>query len=317
MMLRIRGGTLPVPPAPKLADGRLTVSPNPSESAPVIAWSYNLPASPRGFCLAREKRWLLVWDDRNALCLLDGAGRLQAQRLFSGKLTAACCADDGSALAAVGSRGEVWWLAPDLTSVWERKLPAPAQAAALESFGQYLAVADARGGLHIFDRQGRPMTQVESPRPFQHLAFVPAGIYVAASADFGLVACIDLQGRWAWRDGLVMHVGALAVAGNDGGVILACYTEGLQRYALSGERRTPFSTVEPWQRVAASFDGRVLVAAGLSKRLHVLEGDGRLRCTYALDAPPTALAVAALGDQAFVALPDARILALDIRPVGR
>jgi hypothetical protein len=293
------------------------VAANASESAPVILWSYSLPASPRGLSLAREKRWLLVWDDRNALCLLDGSGRLQAQRLSPGKVTTASCADDGSALAATGSRGEVWWLAPDLAPLWERRLAAPAVAAAIDSFGQYVAVADARGALHIFDRQGRPVTRIESPRPFQHLAFVPAGIYLAASADFGLVAYLDLQGRWAWRDGLVMHVGGLAVAGTDGGLILACYTEGLQRYALSGERRTPFSTVEPWQRVAVSFDGRVILAAGLSQRLHLLEGDGRLRSTYTLDAPPAALALAALGDQAFVAMPDARILALDVRPTGR
>lgn len=293
------------------------MSANPSESTPVIVWSYQLQAVPRALSWAREKRWLLVLDDNSTLCLLNSAGRLQAQRPSSAKLTAACCADDGSAVAAVGARGEVCWLAPDLAQQWERKLAAPALAVAMDSFGQYLAVADERGGLHFFDRQGRSVSQLESPRPFRHLAFVPAGATVVASADFGLVGCIDLQGRWTWRDGLVMHVGGVAAAGVEGGVIVACYTEGLQRYSLTGERRPPFSTVEPWQNVAVSFDGKVIAAAGLSKRLHVLEGDGRLRNTYALASPVTALAVSALGEQAFIAMPENRVTALDLQPAAR
>src|SRR5262249_35684559 len=157
------------------------------------------------------------------------------QKQLPHRLVKACCADDGSALAAIGAGSEVWWLAPDLSVLWESKLPASALAVAIDPFGQYLAVGDDRGGLHIYDRHGRTVRQIDSPRALHHLAFVPTAAYLVASSDFGLVACLDMSGRWIWRDGLVMHVGSLAVSGT-GDLFLACYTEGLQRYALSGSK---------------------------------------------------------------------------------
>src|SRR5262249_17911137 len=149
----------------------------------------------------------------------------------------ACCADDGSACAAVGGRGEVRWLTPDLMPRWERTLSHPALAAAMDPFGQYLAVAGARGGPHGFDRTGKQGARGESPRPLHLLAFVPAAPFVVGSADFGLVAGFDLTGRLAWRDGLVAHAGSLAVSGDGAEVVLACFSEGLQRYNHLGQNR--------------------------------------------------------------------------------
>jgi hypothetical protein len=123
--------------------------------------------------LAREKGSLLAWDENNWLYLLNRRGERQTQVHGTAALTAACSADDGSAYAALGSRGEVWWLAPDLMPRWQRTVPFPPLAAALDPFGQYLAVSDARGHLHLFDRNGRPRCRVETPRPLYHLAFVP------------------------------------------------------------------------------------------------------------------------------------------------
>src|SRR5262249_18280546 len=158
-------------------------------------------------------------------------------------------------------------------------------------FGQYLAVSDIRGGLHIFDCQGRTVSQTQSPRPFHHLAFVPAAPCLIGSADFGLVACLDLNGNWTWRDGLVIHVGALAVPGGGERIALACFTEGLQRYSLKGGKLPPFTTVEPWQFVAMSFDGQKILVGGLSKRVHFLDGGGKTIRAFSLDAQPTALAL--------------------------
>src|SRR5262245_56260339 len=107
-------------------------------------WSHTLVAPARGLSLAREKGWLLAWDEAHWLYVLDHKGERQAQVRAGGSVVTACCSDDGSAWVAVGERGEVWWLAPDLATRWEATLPGPARAAALDPFGQYLAVADAR-----------------------------------------------------------------------------------------------------------------------------------------------------------------------------
>src|SRR5262249_36258486 len=151
------------------------------------AWSVALASGLRGLALAREKGTLLTWDGDGGLYLLDRRGERQAQRPLPGVVTAACAADDGSAYAAVGERREVWWLAPDLTPRWQRTLSHAAVAAALDPFGQYLAVADGRGRLHVLDRHGRRVLSADSPRPLHHLAFVPAAPFLVGCADFGLV----------------------------------------------------------------------------------------------------------------------------------
>jgi hypothetical protein len=275
-------------------------------------WSHILPTKPRGLALARERGWLLAWDNNQWLYLLNRAGERQAQWHAPERLATAACADDGSAYAAVGGRGEVWWLAPDLMPRWERVLPQAATAAALDPLGQYLAVSDARGGLHLFDQAGRPVFQVHAARPLCHLAFVPAAPYLVGSADYGLVACFDAAGRIVWRDGLVAHIGSLAVTGDGGQINLACFSEGLQRYAVSGKNLGRLALADPCRLAAITFDGRCLLVTGLDNQLRLLDGEGKTVASHELDQPATALALGAVGETAAVALVDGPIIGLDL-----
>jgi len=268
-------------------------------------------------CLSREKDCLLLWDESQWIYLLNGAGQRQAQLRLPQPVTAACCADDGSAVAAGTEDGQVWWLAPDLTTRWERAVPARVVATAIDSFGQYLVVSDSSGGVHIFDRVGRNVTQLQSARPFHYLAFVPAEACFVASSDFGLVGCLEIGGRWRWRDGLVLHAGSLAVSGDGTLILLACFTEGLQRYDLTGKNLGRLSVVEACRLAALSYDGRLILAAGLSSRLLLLDEGGRRLCSHPLDQPPVAVALAPLGDRAAAALPDGRIIGLELPAIAR
>src|SRR5438132_9062425 len=110
----------------------------PPAGAVRLLWTHSLPNRAQGLALAREKNSLLAWDDKHWLYVLNRAGERQGQVHLPG-LAAACCADDGSAYAAVGRRGEVWWLAPDLMTRWQRAVPHPAVAATVDPLGQYLA----------------------------------------------------------------------------------------------------------------------------------------------------------------------------------
>src|SRR5262245_43635375 len=103
-------------------------------------WTLTTGSAIRAVCLAREAEMLLVRDDSQTVYLTTAKGAMQGQRTLPG-LSAACLSDDGSALVAVGTAGQVWWLAPDLTTRWERAVAAPAQAVATDPFGQYIAVA--------------------------------------------------------------------------------------------------------------------------------------------------------------------------------
>jgi hypothetical protein len=265
----------------------------------------------KGLVLAREKGRLLAWDDRDWIYHFNQAGKPQGQLRAPARLVACSAADDGSAYVAIGQGGEIWWLAPDLTTSWQRAMPQRAIAAAVDPFGQYVAVTDTRGNLHLFDRQARSVCQIESPRPLHHLAFVPAAPFLVGSADFGLVACFDLAGRWIWRDGLVAHVGSLAVSGDGEQIVLACYTEGLQLYALSGKKQQRQASHEPCRLSAISFDGRLKLVAGLSNRLHLQDEAGTVVGSTTVTAAPVALALGALGDSAFVAGADGSLMALE------
>jgi hypothetical protein len=275
-----------------------------------LLWSQTTSASLCGLSLARERGWVLAWDAQHWLYLFNQAGQRQAQRPAPTALSAACCADDGSCYAATGVDGPVWLLAPDLTPRWERSVSRPV-ALALDPFGQYLAVAAGDGTLHVFDRTGRSRWQTANPRPLRHLAFVPERPVLVGSADFGLVACFDATGRCLWRDGLVAHVGSLATTGDGSMVALACFTEGLCCYALEPRRQWLVPQAAPCRLAAVSYSGDQLLTAGLDPRLFLRERAGAVRGEFTLDRSPVALALGALGEIAFAALPDGKIVALE------
>jgi hypothetical protein len=243
---------------------------------------------------------------------VNRSGELQGRLRPSSGVVSACHADDGSACAAVGEHGEVAWLSPDLMARWERAVPRRAVACAMDPFGQYLAVSDASAGLHLFDRTGKHICQSQTPRPLLHLAFVPEQTRLIGCADFGSVACYDSACGCVWRDGLVANVGGLAVSGDGSRIILACYSDGLRGYTLDGKKKDRLSVSEPCRLVALSYDARRTLVGGLVSRLLVLDREGQIIATPALDAPPVVLAISALGDTAFAGLGDGRVVSMGL-----
>jgi hypothetical protein len=276
-------------------------------------WSLTTAGCPRGVALAREKGWALAWDDHDWLYLLNHRGERQAQFHCTSPPAAACCADDGSAYAAAGSRGEVWWFTPDLMPRWERSVGHAAVAAALDPFGQYLAVSDARGNLRVFDVYGRAMAHTQTPRPLHYLAFVPEAPVLLGSADLGLVAGFDLTGHCLWRDGLVATVGSLAVSGSGDRVVLACYSEGLRLYNFTGQKQGHVALPEPCRLALLTFDGRLTLVVGPGNRVLLIDRKGQTVVTPAVEQPVVAAALGALGDTLVLAQTDNRVVGLDLK----
>jgi len=280
-----------------------------------LLWSQTLPASLRGLGLAREAQRIVTWDRDHWLHLLNHAGARQGQARVVEPLVGVCCADDGSAYAVVGGAGEVVWLGPDLTPRWRRALPHPPLALALDSFGQYLVVADEKGSAHLFDVRGELLGTATSPRPLCHLSFASAAPWIMASADYGLAGSFDLQGEWRWRDGLVVHIGALAVNGDGSQLLLACFSEGLRRFDASGKAIDPLTLAEPCRLVAQSFDGSRILVAGMDSQLWLVDREGRVLAGRHLTQSATALALGPLGDFAVVAMNDGTIQCLKSPPI--
>jgi hypothetical protein len=278
-------------------------------------WSYTHTVPWRGLALARERNLTLAWDVRHTLHLFNRHGQPQAEWPCPGELIDAACADDGSSFAAVGARGEVWLLAPDLSVRWERRVPGRAEGVAVEGFGQYLAVSDRDGMLHLFNRLGQTVWQALNARPLCHLAFVPEQAQLVGSADFGLTACYDSAGRCLWRDGLVAHVGSLAVSGNGSALVLACYSEGLCFYHQGNPKTRRFlANTAPAHRAALSYDGRTLLTTDRESRLVWRGADQKIQHEFKCDGKPVALVLEAVGERAVVAFADGKIIGTEARP---
>jgi hypothetical protein len=272
-----------------------------------LLWSRTLSPSLSGLTSARERGWLLAWDAGGAVTLLDGSGTEVGGLRLTPPLAAVACADDGSALAVLAGE-RLLLLGSDLAVRWERRLDG-GTALAVEAFGQYLAVALSSGSLQVLDRRGQTISSTTTPRPLRFLGFAAEKPLLIGAADFGLVACFDLRGRWFWRDGLVARVGSLDVCGS-GQAALACFSDGLVRYGPDGVKQPPL-TIGFVRRAALSYDGASLLSLGQGKEVRLRQRNGTVLGEWEADAEPLGLVLDALGRRAALAFADGRVQLLD------
>jgi hypothetical protein len=245
---------------------------------------------------------LIIWDRDHDLTRLDRLGQVIVRRPAPASLVAATCSDDGNTVAAIGKRGQVWMMTPELTTMWERSFPRRPVALALDCLGRQLAVADEAGGVHVLDTSGKVVWRAEAVRPLVHLALIPEAPVLVGSAEFGLVCAFDRTGHCLWRDGLVAHVGSLATSGDGGRIVLACFTEGLCCYALSQPKQERLPKAGPSRLAGLDYTGQTIVTAGLDSQLTLRDAGGAVRDELPLRAAPVAIAVEALGESVVAAL---------------
>ena len=262
--------------------------------------------------LAREPGQVLVWDVEGSLVRLDRLGQIVVRRPGPASLASAAFADDGNTVAAIGKRGQVWMMTAELTVSWERSLPRRPVALALDALGKQLAVADEAGGVHVFDTAGKVVWHTTAARQLVHLAFVPEAPVLIGSAEFGLVCAFDRTGQCLWRDGLAAHVGSLAVSGDGGRIVLACFTEGLCCYSLAQPRQVRLPKAAPARLAALSYTGQTTVTAGLEGVLALRNEDGVVRDELPLAAAPTAIGVEALGEAVVAVLASAEVVRVEL-----
>jgi hypothetical protein len=252
---------------------------------------------------------VLAWDAQHWLYLFNRAGEKQAQLQAPGPLATASAADDGASFAAAGLHGEVWLLAPDLMPRWTRKVGQRVVAIALTPFGHFAAVGDAGGNVHLFDRSGTEIWRVATARPLKHMVFIPEKPVLVGSADFGLVVCLSDTGTQIWRDGLVANCGSLAATGDASRIALACFTDGLWCYDLAG-KKNQFARLAPCRLADLSYDGSLILSAGLENRLQLHTRAGDVKASISLDGIPAALALGPLGEVAIVGLAEGKVVQL-------
>ncbi len=278
-----------------------------------VLWSASLPAAIGGLALAREANLLLVRDASQSLATYNSHGALQARTRLDG-LTAAVVSDDGTAIIAGSQGGEVWLLQLDLKPIWKRRISAPVGAVATDMFGQYIAIADTKGMLHLFDKSAQNLGEIECPRPLKFLAFIPQLPQLAAAADFGWVGALDLfKGEWLWNDRPVAHSGGLSVGASANPLALACYSDGVRRYDATGKLRDAIPLPRPAAAVALTFAGDWGIATTLGPEVYRFGSSSSPDVCFAIAKAPVAIVLSALGDTVYAASPDNTIQAIATR----
>lgn len=256
---------------------------------------------PLGLSLAREKMLVLAWDSERWLHLLNRDGEIQGRVHCSHDIVSAAISEDGSTLVAIDGQGDVHCFYPDMSPRWRTSLKKKPKTLAVEVYGQFLAVSDCDGGVHILNPQGEITQKSEHPRPLHFLRFVPTSPWLVGSADFGLVGALDFKGRWRWRDGLVVHVGAMAVSETGSHLYLAGFSDGIHVYGDQGKPHDRWALNEPVRLLDCNFAGDRVLAVGLELRLIWLDKGGKVLNRYHLREPVADLALGPLGDVVFFA----------------
>lgn len=271
-------------------------------------WTTSIGAAPRGLSLAREVGHILVWDHRS-LHLFERGRQSLASQTMPAPLVSACLADDGSALAAIGVKGEIWFFDGKIKLVWEKQLPQAGLAVALDSFGRFIAACDASGNLRLFDRKGTLLAETKTPRPLRYLAFIPERPALVGAADFGLVAVYDARLQCLWRDGLVANVGSLAVSGTGETIALAGFSAGLYCYRMTGPPHTWLPLSSPCKLAALRYDGRRVLFVNQANHLQLVDLEQKVQGEFVLPGTPVEIAISPLGDFAVAALANATLMA--------
>ncbi|MFO0929989.1 MAG: PQQ-binding-like beta-propeller repeat protein [Gemmataceae bacterium] len=277
-----------------------------------LAWSRALAFSAAGLCLAREPAHPLVWCSDGRLARLDHGGQALAEFRLPYPLQLAAISDDGRTVLTAGTGGQVALYTLDFVPVWKTTVSRRPVAVALDHLGARAAVADDGGGLHIFDDRGQRVWQAATPRPLVHLAFVPEEAVLLGAAEYGLVCAFDARGDTLWRDGLVAHVGGLAVTGTGDRAVLACFTQGLFAYHPRRGGRTAIERASPARLVAVSYRGDRLVTAGLNADLAIRDPAGDVLAAHTLPAIPSAMALDGLGEFLYALLADGRLVGVEL-----
>lgn len=276
-------------------------------------WTHRLAGPADGIFVARESGHVLAWDTRPWLVVLNRRGEPQGQIHLDAPLVAGAFADDGSALAIADQRGQLSWLAPDLTYRWSTKLPQRPTALAIDPLGRGLAVADAGHKLRFIDAAGHESrAPIETSRPLVHLAYSPSSAVLFAAADFGLLGAIDSMGRWLWQDAPVVHIGGIACSGDGQLLTAGCFSEGVRRYDGAGQPQPVLPTPEPCRMVALTYDGNFAVIVDTNGAVLALNSAGKALWRLANDPPVTGFGLAPLGDYLVLAHSSGRIVGLDI-----
>jgi hypothetical protein len=182
---------------------------------------------------------------------------------------------------------------------------------AIEAHGRYAAVSLADSSTVIYDATRQRVRRFTSTIPLIALEFLVSRPAIVGVAEHGLLCCQAFTGEQEWKQTLWTSVGDLAVTGDGGTILLACYSQGIQSYDGSGKQVGSYQLDGTVSRISTSYRPDHLAAATQERQFFYLAAKGQVEFQAQLPDDACRVACDPLGTGVVLGLAGGEILRLD------
>jgi hypothetical protein len=280
-------------------------------SVPRLSWSLATEAPLVDMQLAQETGELLAADAAGVLYAIDRTGKLVEQTHGPAGIRAVAWSDTGNGgIALVGDEKLYWFNRRLLLQGWLEHSDL-ALGLALESHGDYAAVSLADGTTILYDSNRRRVRRITTTLPLVALEFLISRPAIVGVAEHGLMCCLAFDGEQEWNQSLWTSVGDLAVTGDGGTILLACFAQGIQCYEGTGRQVGSYQLDGTVTQVSTSFQPGHIAAATLERQFFYLTADGRVEFHATLPDAACRVVCDPLGNGVVIGMAAGQIVRLD------
>lgn len=264
-----------------------------------------------GLGSAAEAGTILVGSTTGLLTLMQSSGEvLETDHNFR-ELNRLAWADAGNFGAAVLAEERLICFDAGLRPLWDVRITGRITALAISPHGGHLAFSTDACRTYIVTVDRKEVGQIDSQRPFDHLAFLSEEPALIAAAEFGSLCCYGLNGDEQWSENIMNNIGDISVSGCGRRILLSAFNHGIQMYNRNGKQRGSFMIDGIPSRVSAAETRSRIAAATLENRIFWLNFDGEVQWLADLSAdPPQFLKTGPFGNQLLVGTLSGRLLQL-------
>lgn len=278
---------------------------------PHLAWSFATEAPLVSLKRARETGEILMADAVGGMYLLDARGKLLNLTRGPSPIRALAFSDSGAGGVALVGDDKLYWFNRQLTFQGCLEHSEQVASIALEPLGQYAAVSLADGQIIIYDWFRRRVRALNPMQPLVAMEFMPTVPELVGVAEYGMLCRYTFTGDKVYHQPLWSTVGDLAISKGGEGVLLACYSHGVQVHNEGGEQIGSYQVGGTACRVSTSYTGKKIVCATMERHFYYIHEDGSVEWQTILPDDVCRVICHPLGESAVVGFQSGRVVQME------
>lgn len=279
--------------------------------APRVAWAFTADAGLVSMALATECGDVFAADESGGLYRLNRLGRVMAVSRGLREIRELCFSDTGEAGIAICGADEFCALDAHLNVVWSAAAPAKIQAATIDAWGHNVALGFDSSRNVILNVDRKKLAEFETVRPLHFLRFSVGRPLLVGVAEYGLLACHELDGSEVWNEKLWSTIGDVSICENARQIFLAAFAHGIQSFDRNGNSLASYVVEGTPAHLSVSHFGDRLVAATVENQLYWMDADGTLLWAAETPEPVVSVLCDPIGEWLIAGFRSGRILRLD------